>query len=147
MKKTFFITLLIGLLAFSLIACGSPKKSDGGNGDKEVTVESIIELFDSDVYHAQRYNTEMISSVKQNMANQGISVSGAIVAIVHLTDQSATSENRAWAYVYEFSNEADAIAFEENRSKYVDVALEDGLCIRRGLIVVFGSASEISLIQ
>ncbi len=147
MKKSIFTVLLICLLSFALIACASPKKSDGGNGGKTVTVESIIELFDSDVYHAQHYEKEMISQVKQNIANQGITVSGEIKAIVHITDQSSTAETRTWAYIYEFSNEADAIAYYENRSQYVDLALEDGLCVRFGLIVVFGSASEISLIK
>ena len=43
--------------------------------------------------------------------------------------------------------EANAIVFEENRSKYVDLVLEDGLCVRFGLIVVLGPASVISSIQ
>ncbi len=147
MKKSIFTILLVTLLSLALIACTSPKKSDGGNGGKTVTVESIIELFDSDVYRAQRYDKEMISTIKQNIANQGITLSGEIKAIVHVIDQITTSETRDWAYIYEFSNEADAIAFAENRSEYVDAVLEDGLCLRFGLIVVFGSASEISLIQ
>ena len=148
MKRSILSVILIGLLAFTLIACNSGEK--GGNtekGDNTVTVESILELFDSDVYRAQKYDSEMISQIKENIAKQGITLSGEIKAIVHVTDQSSTAESLVWAYVYEFSNEADATAFYENRNEYVKVALDDGLCIREGLIVVFGSAEEISLIE
>lgn len=149
MKRSILSVILIGLLAFTLIACNSGEK--GGNtekGDNTVTVESVLELFDSDIYHAQKYDSEMISQIKENIAQQGITVSGEIKAIVHVTNQNDTSsEIRTWAYIYEFSNEADATAFEENRRGYVDAVLEDGLCVRKGLIVVFGSAEEISLIK
>lgn len=145
MKKSILTIMLITLLAFSLMACASPDNSE--KGGKKVTVESILELFDSDVYHARKYDSKMISQIKQNIANQGITLSGEIKAIVHVTDPNSTAESLVWAYVYEFSNEADAIAFYENRSEYVKVALEDGLCVRKGLIVVFGSAEEISLIE
>lgn len=151
MKRSILSVILIGLLAFTLIACNSGEK--GGNtekGDNTVTVESILELFDSDVYRAQKYDSGTISQIKENIAKQGITLSGEIKAIVHIIDQnsmSSTAEPRPWAYVYEFSNEADATAFYENRNEYVKVALEDGLCVRKGLIVVFGSAEEISLIE
>ncbi len=149
MKKSILAVILIGLLTFTLIACnsGGGKGDNTEKGGNAVTVESILDLFDSDVYHAQRYDKEMTSTIKQNIANQGITLSGEIKAIVHVTDQSSTAESLVWAYIYEFSDEADAIAFYENRSEYVKVAMEDGLCVREGLIVVFGSAEEISLIE
>jgi predicted small secreted protein len=150
MKRSILAVIIIGLLTFTLIACnsGDGKGDSTEKGGNAVTVESILELFDSDVYHAQKYDSKMISQIKENIAKQGITLSGEIKAIVHVTNQNDTSrETNIWAYIYEFSNEADATAFYENRNEYVKVALEDGLCVRKGLIVVFGSAEEISLIK
>lgn len=133
MKKSILTILLCCVLVCVLVACNS-KVPD--------TVDDIAKLFDEDVYYLQKYDTEMIASIRAKLT-----LNGDILTVVHLIDeQSSSSDNPKWAYIYEFSDEADAEWFEENRRAFVTSTEENGLCVRRGCIVVFGSAPEISLI-
>jgi len=117
--------------------------------ETDITVDEIIRLFDNKVFYIQKYNFSMIATICQNISNMGLSLNGEILAIVHITDQSVSCEDPdwSWAYIYEFSNEEDAIVFEENRRTFVVSTEENGACIRCGKIVVFGSASAITSIE
>ncbi len=140
MKKTLFI-LIIGILLCTFVGCNANRRK------AEVTVDSIIELFDED-YNAQEYTSEMIAQILPNFEKIGVTINGSISAIVHLTKKASAPDRSdwSWAYIYEFTDEADAIAFEENRRAFVDATEENGACVRCGLIVVFGSAPIISSI-
>ncbi len=117
--------------------------------ETNLTVDAIIQLFDKKVFYIQKYDSSMIATICQNISSMGLSLNGEILEIVHITDQSVSREdpNWSWAYIYEFSNEEDAIAFEDNRRTFVISTEENGACIRCGKIVVFGSASVIPSIE
>ena len=141
MKKILFAIFLIGVLLFSVVSCGQQGKT--------VTVDGIVKLFDSDDdYYVQHYTAELIDKARTNMTNANLDLKGDISEIVHIIDQSKSPENSAgeWTYIYDFTDEADAIAFAENRQVFIDKLEEDGTCIRRGRIVVFGTSSIISSI-
>ena len=144
--KRIFSTLVIIILVCAFAACNINESSDADGAD-ELTVDSIVELFSED-YNAQEYTSEMIEYVLPNIEKSGITLNGEVVAIVHITKKSSAPgmEDWSWAYVYEFTDEADAAAFEENRRAFVNDTEENGQCVRVGLIVVFGSASRISSI-
>ena len=164
MKKTLFI-LIISILLCTFVACNVNNSSENETNTNdtntndvntttdvianktEVTVDSIVKLFDEE-YYAQEYTSEMISQILPNFEKNGITINGNISTVVHLTKKASAPENPdwSWAYVYEFTEEADAIAFEENRRAFVEATEENGVCVRCGLIVVFGSAPTISSI-
>ena len=141
MKKALSI-IIISVLICSLVACNF------NNSRENVTTDSILELFSND-YSSQKYTSEIISDIITNIENSGISLNGNITTVVHLTKKESQPDasDWSWAYVYEFTDEADAIAFEENRRTFVEATEENGMCIRCGLIVVFGSAPIISSME
>lgn len=168
MKNLFVVTFLI--LAMLLVACdtlSNDKKLEGsnetGSSDTQestsesntesenaidVTVDEIIEMFDKSIYYAQEYDDTLIATVNGNIANMGINLNGGISRVIHITNQSVSRDDPSWswAYIYELSNEADAILIEENRREYVD-ATNSGVCVRFGLIVVFGTSPVIQTIE
>jgi len=125
--------MLVCSLLCSFISCGD-KSND-------FTVDDIVAHFDESIYYAQDYNPEQIDEIKEKLI-----LEGDICAIVHITDQSI-NESGNWAYIYELSDEADAISIEKDRSEYLKATDENGTCVRFGKIVVFGNAPEISSIQ
>ena len=157
MKKTVFMILLTCILAFSLVACKveAPIETDEITTEStteavskvEVTVDSISKLFEAD-YSAQEYTPDMISQILPNLEKAGIILNGEVNTIIHMCARESAPgmDDWSWAYVYEFTDEADAIAFEENRRAFVEATEENGACVRCGLIVVFGSAPVISSI-
>lgn len=163
MKKIFLRILMIMVLVCTLVACNDKKPTKNDNSTsgsnttivstdvvekkEEITVDSIVELFGED-YNAQEYTSEMISYLLPNLERNDIILNGGITEVVHLTAKNSSPEldNWTWAYVYEFTDEADAISFKENRRAFVEAIEENGACVRCGLIVVFGSAPIISSI-
>jgi hypothetical protein len=157
MKKSVFMILLICVLVFSMVACNpeAPIESDQITTESstetfskvEVTIDSISELFEAD-YSAQEYTPDVIAQILPNLENVGIILNGDVTTIIHMCARNSAPgmDDWSWAYVYEFTDEADAIAFEENRRAFVEATEENGACVRFGLIVVFGSASVISSI-
>ena len=159
MKKALFV-LIISILVCTFAACNVNNSSENDTSANdvntttdvianktEVTVDSIVKLFDEE-YDVQEYTSEMISYLIPNFEKNGITINGNVSAVVHLTKKASAPESPdwSWAYVYEFTEEADAIAFEENRRAFVEATEEKGACVRCGLIVVFGSAPIISSI-
>ena len=151
MKKALSI-IIIGILICSFVACSFNNSSENVTTDiivqKSVyTTDSILELFNND-YNSQKYTSDIISDIITNIENNGIILNGNITTVVHLTKKESQPEasDWSWAYVYEFTEESDAIAFEENRRTFVEATEKNGMCIRSGLIVVFGSAPAISSI-
>lgn len=116
--------------------------------NESVTLDGIVELFAND-YSSQRYNAEMIAYIRNNLTNMGVILNGEITAIVHLTKKASSPElsDWSWAYVYQFADEADAVAFEESRRALSNSSAESEVCVRLGLIVVFGTATTISSIS
>jgi hypothetical protein len=161
MKKTALtIFILLGLVC-ALMACntGNSIETDGVDNSSavtteafeqseeqseeqaEVTVDGIMQLFD-EKYYAQEYTADMIAKVLPNLESNGIILNGEVTAIVHIVDKitDPASDEWTWAYVYEFTEETDAVAFETNRRAFVG---ETGACVRLGNIVVFGTAPVI----
>ena len=154
MKKAVLTAIIICVLACLLIACNAknPTETDGLSNnavetDVKFTVDKISELFAND-YNAQEYDSDMIAHLLPNIENAGIILNGDIATVIHMTAKNSApeGENWSWAYVYEFTDESDAIAFEENRRAFIEVTEENGACIRCGNIVVFGSAPVIASI-
>ena len=73
-----------------------------------------------------------------------LDLNGDISAIVHVT--RSYEGGLLWAYVYELTDENDAIAFEENRRAFVESTEENGTCLRFGHIVVYGNSPHIASI-
>ena len=116
----------------------------------EIKFDDIIKALDYKEFYAQEYDADMIVSVCENIAGSGLELNGDVTRIVHITDQSVPKDDPTsfgWAYVYEFSEESDAVAFEENRREFVNATEKDGKCIRYGRIVVFGTAQMLSFIE
>lgn len=116
----------------------------------EIKFDDIIKALDYKEFYAQEYDTDMIVSVCENIAGSGLELNGDVTRIVHITDQSVPKDDPTsfgWAYVYEFSEESDAVAFEEDRREFVNATEKDGKCIRYGRIVVFGTAQMLSFIE
>ena len=110
----------------------------------------IIKALDYKEFYAQEYDADMIASVCENIAGSGLELNGDVTRIVHITDQSVPKDDPTsfgWAYVYEFSEESDAVAFEEDRREFVNATEKDGKSIRYGRIVVFGTAQMLSFIE
>lgn len=148
--KRLLSVIMISILVCTFAACNinnSNENDSDADGVAELTVESITELFGED-YNAQEYTSEMIESVLPNLETAGVVLQGDVTAIVHITKKASAPEmaDWEWAYIYEFTSEADAIAFEENRRAFVSDTEENGQCVRCGLIVVFGSTPIISSI-
>lgn len=145
------IIIIIFVCTFAACDVNDPSETSSSTSDAdgvaELTVESITELFGED-YNAQEYTSEMIEHVLPNVETAGVVLQGDVTAIVHITKKSSAPEmaDWEWAYIYEFTNEADAVAFEENRRAFVNDTEENGQCVRYGFIVVFGSAPIISSI-
>ena len=156
MEKALLTILIICLLTCSFVSCNketdttsisdiTTESTEVSEIKEELAVDSVLELFEND-YNAQKYTSEQIGYIISNLEKNGIVLSGSVTAIVHLT-RKASEPGRSdwsWAYVYEFTEEADAIAFEENRRGFVEATEENGACVRCGLIVVFGSAPIIA---
>ena len=148
--KRLLSVIMISILVCTFAACNinnSSENDSDADGASELTVESITELFGED-YNTQIYTEEMIEYVLPNIEKAGVVLQGDVTAIVHITKKASAPEmdDWEWAYIYEFTNEADAVAFEENRRAFVNDTEENGHCVRCGLIVVFGSAPIISSI-
>ena len=159
MKKTYWI-LIISILICTFVACGVDNPDENTTDTNDIkattdvidnkvdfTVDSIVEFFDED-YNVQQYTSEMISYLTPNFEKNGIALNGNIETVIHFTKKSSAPEHTdwSWAYVYEFTEEGDAIAFEENRRAFVEATEENGICVRCGLVVVFGSAPILSSI-
>ena len=162
MKKLLLI-FIAAVLVCSFVACNMKDTSqndtdtsdvnvtDGGGNEtpntSDVTVESITKLFYND-YSVQGYTPEQMEVILQNLEKAGIILKGEIKTVIHITKYGSVPGlcDWSWAYVYEFTDETDAVAFEENRRAFVNATEENGQCVRYGKIVVFGSAPNISLI-
>jgi len=140
MKKQFLALILSALLLFLLASCENKNESkDGGaSTDDDMTVADIVTLFDEDVYFAQTYDDQMIDAIRQKLV-----LEGEIVSVVHIMNQKTSAPNLEWVYVYEFTEETDAAAFEENRQAYAET-IEGGVCFRHGNIVVYGNSPIIA---
>ncbi|MBE6593544.1 MAG: hypothetical protein E7642_06070 [Ruminococcaceae bacterium] len=109
---------------------------------EKMTVKKILALFDDKVYFKQIYTQEMIATIREKLV-----LKGDILTVVHVIDLKTETDPRPWAYVYEFSLEEDAVAFEENRREFVDATEENGSCVRCGNIVIYGSSPTIATIE
>lgn len=167
MRKNFTFFLLIIAVVLSFVACDTEETSEisanmesanstdisaaeSAAPETMIKFDDIIKALDYKEFYAQEYDADMIASVCENIAGSGLELNGDVTRIVHITDQSVPKDDPAsfgWAYIYEFSEETDAIAFEEDRREFVNSTEEDGACLRYGRIVVFGTAQMISFIE
>lgn len=167
MRKNFTLIFIIIAVVLSFVACDTEEVSEI-SVDAESTelsdisaaesvapeamikFDDIIKALDYKEFFAQEYDADMIASVKENIFDVGLELSGDIIRIVHVIDQSVPKDDPSsfgWVYIYELSEESDAIALEENRREFVNATEEDGACIRYGRIVVFGTAKMLSFIE
>ena len=167
MRKNITLFLIIIVVVLSFVACDTDEISEisvdaestelsdisvaeSDVPEVEIKFDDIIKALDYKEFYAQEYDADMIASVCENIAGSGLELNGDVTRIVHITDQSVPKDDPTsfgWAYVYEFSEESDAVAFEENRREFVNATEEDGACIRYGRIVVFGTAQMLSFIE
>lgn len=135
MKKALAPLLSLVLLISLLAACAQTP-----------AVEDVVAHFTADkTYSAQTYEEQMIETVRAGIEKNGITLSGEIVAVVHLVAEG-TDEAFPWAYVYELAEESDAVAIEENRRSFVS-SFAGGSCVRFGRVVVFGTSPYISTLD
>ena len=167
MRKNITLFLIIIVVVLSFVACDTDEISEisvdaestelsdisvaeSDVPEVEIKFDDIIKALDYKEFYAQEYDADMIASVCENIAGSGLELNGDVTRIVHITDQSVPKDDPTsfgWAYVYEFSEESDAVAFEEDRREFVNATEEDGACIRYGRIVVFGTAQMLSFIE
>lgn len=167
MRKNITLFLIIIVVVLSFVACDTEEVSEisvdaestelsdisvaeSDVPEVEIKFDDIIKALDYKEFYAQEYDADMIASVCENIAGSGLELNGDVTRIVHITDQSVPKDDPTsfgWAYVYEFSEESDAVAFEEDRREFVNATEEDGACIRYGRIVVFGTAQMLSFIE
>ena len=167
MRKNITLFLIIIVVVLSFVACDTDEISEisvdaestelsdisvaeSDVPEVEIKFDDIIKALDYKEFYAQEYDADMIASVCENIAGSGLELKGDVTRIVHITDQSVPKDDPTsfgWAYVYEFSEESDAVAFEEDRREFVNATEEDGACIRYGRIVVFGTAQMLSFIE
>ena len=167
MRKSFTLIFIIIAVVLSFVACDTDEISEisvdaestelsdisvveSDVPEVEIKFDDIIKALDYKEFYAQEYDADMIVSVCENIAGSGLELNGDVTRIVHITDQSVPKDDPTsfgWAYVYEFSEESDAVAFEEDRREFVNATEEDGACIRYGRIVVFGTAQMLSFIE
>ena len=144
--KRILILIFTLLLTLALIGCEASTNPDTTPSDitpsdtsKEpddsvrITVDSILEAFDKDDgYDIRHYDRVMIAEIQGKLI-----LDGEITKVVHIV-----KSNSEWIYVYELSNETDAIWLEENRTAFVE-SVVNGSCVRFGNIVVFGNSDVI----
>lgn len=167
MRKNITLFLIIIVVVLSFVACDTDEISEisvdaestelsdisvaeSDVPEVEIKFDDIIKALDYKEFYAQEYDADMIASVCENIAGSGLELNGDVTRIVHITDQSVPKDDPTsfgWAYVYEFSEESDAVAFEEDRREFVNATEENGACIRYGRIVVFGTAQMLSFIE
>lgn len=167
MRKNITLFSIIIVVVLSFVACDTDEISEisvdaestelsdisvaeSDVPEVEIKFDDIIKALDYKEFYAQEYDADMIASVCENIAGSGLELNGDVTRIVHITDQSVPKDDPTsfgWAYVYEFSEESDAVAFEEDRREFVNATEEDGACIRYGRIVVFGTAQMLSFIE
>ena len=167
MRKNFTLIFIIIAVVLSFVACDTEEVSEisvdaesaelsdisvaeSDVPEVEIKFDDIIKALDYKEFYAQEYDADMIASVKENIFDVGLELSGDIIRIVHVIDQSVPKDDPSsfgWVYIYELSEESDAIALEENRREFVNATEEDGKCIRYGRIVVFGTAQMLSFIE
>lgn len=167
MRKNITLFLIIIVVVLSFVACDTDEISEisvdaestelsdisvaeSDVPEVEIKFDDIIKALDYKEFYAQEYDADMIASVCENIAGSGLELNGDVTRIVHITDQSVPKDDPTsfgWAYVYEFSEKSDAVAFEEDRREFVNATEEDGACIRYGRIVVFGTAQMLSFIE
>lgn len=153
MKKLIALLLLL-CLSVCAAACNAEQAPDATEAPTEaptaapteapkMTIGKLLGFFDDDVYYKQRYTAEMILPIRDKLT-----LEGDILKVIHIVDQKTGGDNLTWAYVYEFSEEADAIGYEEDRREYVTYKYADkGYCVRFDKIVVFGNSPEIEKIE
>lgn len=162
MKRIVSLFILICLLICLFVSCNAQDASETTEAStnavteevteapteaqtekEKMTVEKILTLFDDKIYFKQNYDKEMIATIREKL-----SLKGDILTVVHVIDMKTETAPRPWAYVYEFSLEEDAIAFEENRREFVNsTGGSKGFCVRCGNIVIYGSSPVISTIE
>lgn len=167
MRKNITLFLIIIAVVLSFVACDTDENSEisidiestdstdisaaeSAAPEAMIKFDDIIKALDYKEFYAQEYDSNMIASVRENISGSGLELNGDVTRIVHVTDQSVPKDDPSsfgWVYVYEFSEETDAIAFEEDRRDFVNATEEDGKCIRYGRIVVFGTAQMLSFIE
>ncbi len=128
---------LISTLDFS--SYGLPEETEPKSYETEPSLDSvkgIVATLESSSPLGARYFDERYTALTKNTYQ----ISGEITDMAHLSHVGSGSD---WIYVYEFSLESDAIAFESARVDEV-AGYENGGCIRFGNIVVYGDSSAIA---
>ncbi len=167
MRKNITLFLIVIAVVLSFVACDTDEISEisidiestdstdistaeSDVSEVEIKFDDIIKALDYKEFYAQEYDADMIASVCENIVGSGLELNGDVTRIVHVIDQSVPKDDPSsfgWVYIYELSEESDAIALEENRREFVNATEEDGACIRYGRIVVFGTAQMLSFIE
>lgn len=128
---------LISTLDFS--SYGLPEETEPKSYETEPSLDSvkgIVATLESNAPLGARYFDERYPALMKNRYQ----ISGEITDMAHV---SSVGSGTDWIYVYEFSLESDAIAFESARADEV-AGYENGGCVRFGNIVVYGDSSAIA---
>lgn len=167
MRKNFTLIFIIIAVVLSFVACDTEEVSEisvdaestelsdisvaeSDVPEVEIKFDDIIKALDYKEFYAQEYDADMIASVCENIVGIGLELNGDVTRIVHVIDQSVPKDDPSsfgWVYIYELSDESDAIALEENRREFVNAIVEDGVCLRYGRIVVFGTSQMTAFIE
>ncbi|MBQ9921218.1 MAG: hypothetical protein IJO52_03460 [Clostridia bacterium] len=131
---------LISTLDFS--SYGLPEETEPKAYELEPSLDSvkgIVATLESSAPLGARYFDERYPALMKNRYQ----ISGEITDMAHLSSAGSSAD---WIYVYEFSLESDAIAFESARADEV-AGYANGGCIRIGNIVVYGDSEFISILK
>ena len=105
-----------------------------------MAVEDVMAYFDTQIYYFEKYDSQMIASIRDKLT-----LEGDLTSVIYIINSQTTSPDLEWVYVYELTHEYDAIEMEENRRAFVS-SLENGVCVRHGNIVVFGNSPVIETV-
>ena len=109
--------------------------------EKKMTVDDVVAYYDAQVYRVEKYDSQRIASISEKLT-----LEGDITSVIYIINSQTSSPDLEWTYVYEFTDESDAVWMEENRRLYIS-SVEGGICIRRGSIVVYGNSDVIASIS
>lgn len=135
---------LVVIIICNFIGCGVEPdlaKKSSNEQTVEVTINDIVSAFDENLYQIQNYDSEMIAEIHKKL-----SLDGEILSVVHAAKFENEGSELEWAYIYELSNDDDAIWLEENRATFVST-IDNGICIRLNNIVIFGNSAIIQTLK
>lgn len=105
------------------------------------SVEGIVKAIEDKTELCGGYYSPQTIAQTMEKIGQRNTLEGDILDLVHLTHHDGTVLR--FVYIYEFESENDALLYEEDRTLFAQ-SIDDGVCVRKGNMVIYGNHSVIS---